>query len=103
MRSARPCATAAAPALRSAPGRAFSAKRAKPTKLTRPSAPNAARAWKSANPKPCWFLRSDLVPKLRINGISVEVEPGTTVLESIRFLGLPIPTLCHDDGLRDIG
>ena len=43
------------------------------------------------------------MPKLRINGISVEVEPGTTVLESIRFLGLPIPTLCHDDGLRDIG
>ncbi|MBZ5629884.1 MAG: (2Fe-2S)-binding protein [Acidobacteriia bacterium] len=43
------------------------------------------------------------MPKLRINGISVEVEPGTTVLEAIRFLGLPIPTLCHDDGLRDIG
>ncbi|MBZ5570031.1 MAG: (2Fe-2S)-binding protein [Acidobacteriia bacterium] len=43
------------------------------------------------------------MPKLRINGISVEVEPGTSVLEAIRFLGLPIPTLCHDDGLRDIG
>ncbi len=43
------------------------------------------------------------MPKLRINGIRVEVEPGTTVLEAIRFLGLPIPTLCHDDGLRDIG
>ena len=64
---------------------------------------NAARAWRSANRKPCWFLRSDPVPKLRINGISVEVEPGTTVLEAIRFLGLPIPTLCHDDGLRDVG
>ncbi len=43
------------------------------------------------------------MPKLKINGISVEVEPGTTVLEAARFLGLPIPTLCHDDGLRDVG
>ncbi len=39
------------------------------------------------------------MPKLKINGITVEVEKGTTVLEAARFLGLPIPTLCHDDGL----
>lgn len=39
------------------------------------------------------------MPKLKINGISVEVERGTTVLEAARFLGIPIPTLCHDDGL----
>ena len=41
--------------------------------------------------------------KLRINGIEVEVERGTTVLEAARFLGIPIPTLCHDDGLIPVG
>ncbi len=39
------------------------------------------------------------MPKLTINGIEVQVEKGTTVLEAARFLGIPIPTLCHDDGL----
>jgi len=39
------------------------------------------------------------VPKLTINGIEVLVEKGATVLEAARFLGIPIPTLCHDDGL----
>ncbi len=43
------------------------------------------------------------MPKLRINGIEVEVEKGTTVLEAARFLGLPIPTLCHEDGLQPYG
>ena len=43
------------------------------------------------------------MPKLTINGIEVEVERGTTVLEAARFLGLPIPTLCHDDGLTPYG
>jgi len=43
------------------------------------------------------------MPKLIINGIEVEVERGTTVLEAARFLGLPIPTLCHDDGLTPYG
>ena len=41
--------------------------------------------------------------KLTINGIAVEVERGTSVLEAARFLGLPIPTLCHDDGLVPAG
>ncbi|MEO0108600.1 MAG: 2Fe-2S iron-sulfur cluster-binding protein [candidate division WOR-3 bacterium] len=41
--------------------------------------------------------------KLTINGIDVEVEPGTTVLEAGRFLGIPIPTLCHMDGLKPYG
>jgi bidirectional [NiFe] hydrogenase diaphorase subunit len=49
------------------------------------------------------FRNGETMIRLKVNGISVEVEPSTTVLESIRFLGLPIPTLCHDDGLRDIG
>jgi NADH dehydrogenase/NADH:ubiquinone oxidoreductase subunit G len=43
------------------------------------------------------------MPKLKINGITVEVERGTTVLEAAEFLGLPIPTLCHDDGLTPYG
>lgn len=43
------------------------------------------------------------MPTVQINGIRLEVEPGTTVLEAARFLGIPIPTLCHDDGLRPYG
>jgi coenzyme F420 hydrogenase subunit beta len=43
------------------------------------------------------------MPKLTINGLELEVEPGTTVLEAAQFLGIPIPTLCHDDGLTPYG
>ena len=43
------------------------------------------------------------MPILRINGVEVEVERGTSVLEAARFLGIPIPTLCHDDGLTPYG
>ena len=43
------------------------------------------------------------MPTLKINGISVEVERGTSVLDAARFLGIPIPTLCHDDGLTPYG
>lgn len=38
-----------------------------------------------------------------INGIEVSVEPGTTLLEAAQFLGLPIPTLCHMEGLTPYG
>ncbi len=41
--------------------------------------------------------------KLKINGIEVQVEPGTSVLEAARMFGLPIPTLCHEDGLTPAG
>ena len=41
--------------------------------------------------------------KLKINGIDVQVEKGTTLLEAARFLGIPIPTLCHMDGLSPYG
>jgi NADH dehydrogenase/NADH:ubiquinone oxidoreductase subunit G len=44
-----------------------------------------------------------MMPKLCINGIEVEVERGMSVLEAARFLGVPIPTLCHDDGLSPYG
>lgn len=43
------------------------------------------------------------MPKLTINGLDVNAEPGTTLLEAARFLGFPIPTLCHMDGLTPYG
>ena len=41
--------------------------------------------------------------KVRIDGIEIEVQKGWTVLETARFLGIEIPTLCHHDGLTDWG
>ena len=40
---------------------------------------------------------------LTINGLPVSVEEGTTVLEAAQFLGFPIPTLCHMEGLSPYG
>jgi len=40
---------------------------------------------------------------LTINGLPVLVEPGTTLLEASRFLGVEIPTLCQMDGLSPYG
>lgn len=40
---------------------------------------------------------------LTINGLDVSVEEGTTVLEAARFVGFPIPTLCHMEGLSPYG
>jgi bidirectional [NiFe] hydrogenase diaphorase subunit len=40
---------------------------------------------------------------LNINGIDVQVEKGTTLLEAAKFLGYPIPTLCYDEGLTPYG
>lgn len=40
---------------------------------------------------------------LTINGLPVQVEPGTTLLEAAQFLGIEIPTLCHRDGLSPYG
>jgi NADH dehydrogenase/NADH:ubiquinone oxidoreductase subunit G len=41
--------------------------------------------------------------KMKINGIDVNVEEGSTVLEAAQFLGFPIPTLCHMEGLTPYG
>ena len=41
--------------------------------------------------------------KLKINGLDVSVEEGTTILEAAKFLGFPIPTLCHMEGLSPYG
>ena len=38
--------------------------------------------------------------RLTIDGREVSVEPGTTVLEAARELGIRIPTLCHVEGLE---
>ncbi|HUT94597.1 MAG TPA: 2Fe-2S iron-sulfur cluster-binding protein [Thermoguttaceae bacterium] len=40
---------------------------------------------------------------LNINGLSVSVDQGSTLLEAARFFGFPIPTLCHLDGLSPYG
>ena len=40
---------------------------------------------------------------LFMNGLKVSVENGTTLLEAARFLGFPIPTLCHMEGLSPYG
>ena len=36
---------------------------------------------------------------LTINGLEVTVQRGSTLLEAAQFLGFPIPTLCHMEGL----
>jgi bidirectional [NiFe] hydrogenase diaphorase subunit len=40
---------------------------------------------------------------LKINGLPLSVEPGSTLLEAAKFLGFPIPTLCHMEGLSPYG
>ena len=40
---------------------------------------------------------------LKINGLPVSVESGTSLLEAAQFLGFPVPTLCHMEGLTPYG
>ena len=40
---------------------------------------------------------------MTINGLKVQVEKGTSVLEAARWVGFPVPTLCAEDGLRPYG
>jgi NADH dehydrogenase/NADH:ubiquinone oxidoreductase subunit G len=40
---------------------------------------------------------------LTINGLGVTVQRGSTLLEAAQFLGFPIPTLCHMEGLTPYG
>lgn len=40
---------------------------------------------------------------IKINGLPTAVEDGTTLLEAAQFLGFPIPTLCHMEGLTPYG
>ncbi len=38
-----------------------------------------------------------------LNGLDVQVEKGSTLLEAAQFFGIPIPTLCHMEGLSPAG
>ncbi|MDP8239240.1 MAG: 2Fe-2S iron-sulfur cluster-binding protein [Candidatus Hatepunaea meridiana] len=40
---------------------------------------------------------------LKINGLNVSVDKGTTLLEAAQSIGFPIPTLCHKEGLTPYG
>jgi bidirectional [NiFe] hydrogenase diaphorase subunit len=40
---------------------------------------------------------------LTINGLETSVEEGSTILDAAKFLGFPIPTLCHMEGLEPYG
>ena len=39
----------------------------------------------------------------RVNDQEITAEQGQTVLSAAREAGIPIPTLCHLDGLSDVG
>jgi bidirectional [NiFe] hydrogenase diaphorase subunit len=39
----------------------------------------------------------------RMNGLEVQAEEGSTILETAQFYGLEIPTLCHNEGLTPFG
>ncbi len=41
--------------------------------------------------------------KLEIDGRTMEVEQGTTVLQAARSIGIKIPTLCDDERLEAYG
>ncbi len=41
--------------------------------------------------------------KVLVNGIGIEVEEGTTILEAAKAAGFVIPTLCHLKGLSEVG
>ncbi len=41
--------------------------------------------------------------RLTLNGLNVSFEEGTTLLEAAKFMGFPIPTLCHMEGLSPYG
>lgn len=43
------------------------------------------------------------MPRLKIDGKSIEVPEGTTVLNAARMLDIPIPTLCHHPKLTPFG
>jgi bidirectional [NiFe] hydrogenase diaphorase subunit len=40
---------------------------------------------------------------INLNGLDVQVEEGSTILEAAQFYGFPIPTLCYMEGLSPYG
>jgi NADH-quinone oxidoreductase subunit G len=45
---------------------------------------------------------ADLV-KVSIDGIEIEVEPETLIIEAARRVGVDIPTFCYDERLKSVG
>ncbi|MDD5728974.1 MAG: NADH-dependent [FeFe] hydrogenase, group A6 [Victivallales bacterium] len=43
------------------------------------------------------------MPKLTINNIAVEVDPGTTILEAAKKIDIKIPTLCYMENCKPLG
>ena len=43
------------------------------------------------------------MPKLTVDGVTVQVHDGATLLQAVRRAGKDVPTLCHDDRLKPIG
>jgi len=41
--------------------------------------------------------------ELRIDGLDVQTEEGSSILDVARFYGIEIPTLCHHEGLSPYG
>src|SRR5579859_196173 len=71
--------------------------------------PRRVAAWGAGVPYP---MRSRIRPcegeamavqTLTINGTPVSARAGATILDVAREAGIPIPTLCHLDGVSDIG
>ncbi|MGZ5479003.1 MAG: 2Fe-2S iron-sulfur cluster-binding protein [Candidatus Aminicenantales bacterium] len=47
-------------------------------------------------------LRGNMI-SFRMNGLEVKAEEGWTLLETAKFYGLEIPTLCYNEGLTPFG
>ena len=43
------------------------------------------------------------VKTLTINGTTISARADETILEAARGAGIPVPTLCHLDGISDVG
>ena len=41
--------------------------------------------------------------EMTMDGIPVQIEEGSTILDAARFYGISIPTLCHFEGLSPYG
>jgi bidirectional [NiFe] hydrogenase diaphorase subunit len=43
------------------------------------------------------------VKTLKIDGVDIAIAEGATILQAAQEVGIPIPTLCHLEGVDDIG
>ena len=43
------------------------------------------------------------VKTLKIDDIDIAIEEGATILQAAKEAGVTIPTLCHLDGVTDVG